>query len=305
MYHYYPIPGRYDAPLDLQYSIDSFNGRSTCLAEALLRKKNGGAVAVYGATQLSYTQNNDVFVMEMFQLIWPTSQFCAQFPGYTPTQHNSAATPIRKLGEILNASKLRLSQKFSGIMTTHNNQIYHLFGDPSMEIREAIPVSPNVRITILSEASSVLRQYKVDIPSSYRLVRVPNNGNEKVVWTEQFPYLLTGSDLDNYSYYITGNNIAPTPLTNFMSSTQSEEAMRIDEISDNGGMLKVGYTIPEGCGTVTLSIRRISDGSMMTVECNPNEDAVYIDMQGQSKGIYLIELNNNGTIIDTQKIMLK
>jgi hypothetical protein len=107
------------------------------LGERLLQRVGGGAVAIVGDTDISPTVQNDQLTVG-----WAD----AMFPDTVPTF--GSATPIKRLGEILNAGKAYMAaqagptQQLSGNVY-REHLIWHLLGDPSMEIRNAEPQSFN------------------------------------------------------------------------------------------------------------------------------------------------------------------
>lgn len=117
-----------------------FNGR-TCFAETFLRKSSGGCVAIYGATEASYSGYNDVLTGGMFDAIWPT-------PGLRivmPSQNSTGITPspTYRLGQILDQGLARMSEIYGANLNTvkYTKELFHCFGDPSMQIYTAMPTS--------------------------------------------------------------------------------------------------------------------------------------------------------------------
>jgi len=107
------------------------------LDERLLNRQGGGAVAVIGDTDVSPTVQNDQLTVG-----WAD----AMFPETVPTFGSN--TPIKRLGEILNAGKTYMAaqagptQQLTGnVMREH--LLWHLLGDPSMEMRSAEPQAFN------------------------------------------------------------------------------------------------------------------------------------------------------------------
>ena len=112
------------------------------LAEALIRGNNKGAVAVIGATRVSYSGYNDEFAKGLIDGIWPDFD-----PGYSGAP--AAAGP--RLGLVLNAGKMWMYDKYvltgggsygytvTPIKTTTEFEIFHLLGDPAMRIWTGAP----------------------------------------------------------------------------------------------------------------------------------------------------------------------
>jgi hypothetical protein len=98
--------------------------------ERLLHHANGGAVAAFGDTNISPTVQNDHLTVGFAD---------AMFPATVPTFGQS--TPLERVGEVLLAGKSYMASLSSA---TNNNVfiehlMWHLLGDPSMEIRNAEP----------------------------------------------------------------------------------------------------------------------------------------------------------------------
>jgi hypothetical protein len=105
--------------------------------ERLLHRQGGGAVAVIADTDVSPTVQNDQLTVG-----WAD----AMFPQTVPTFGSSQ--PITRMGEILNAGKAFMasqasaSQQLTG-QVFREHLLWHLLGDPSMEMRTATPSTFN------------------------------------------------------------------------------------------------------------------------------------------------------------------
>jgi len=101
--------------------------------EQLLQRVGGGAVAVLGDTEVSPTVQNDQLTVGYAD---------AMFPATVPTFGSSA--PLTRMGEILNAGKAYMAslaaanQQLTG-QVYREHLLWHLLGDPSMQIRAATP----------------------------------------------------------------------------------------------------------------------------------------------------------------------
>ena len=135
--------------LPVVISLNCLTGRyqesaiNNCLSEALLKKENGGAVAVYAATGISFSGYNDALAIGMFDAIWPNPGLRFVFPkdsllgSITPTP-----TPTYELGQILKVGMARMRETWGAVeigrrITTQ--RLFHLFGDPSMQIYTECP----------------------------------------------------------------------------------------------------------------------------------------------------------------------
>jgi hypothetical protein len=101
------------------------------LCEAFLRDDDAGAVGVMGATRISSSGWNDDLAKGFVDAIWPHFD-----PGQGPP------TPQLTMGEILNYGKLYMYNLGGGWPWDREQQqyeIFHYFGDPTMEFK--IPVT--------------------------------------------------------------------------------------------------------------------------------------------------------------------
>jgi hypothetical protein len=111
-----------------------FSGNPS-FSEQLLTRVGGGAVAAIADTDASPTVQNDQLTVG-----WADAMFPQTVPTFGSPQ------PLRRLGEILiagksfMASQAAASQQLTGnVLREH--LLWHLLGDPSMEIRSATPSS--------------------------------------------------------------------------------------------------------------------------------------------------------------------
>ncbi len=121
------------------YSINCLTGRfdynpSDCFAEDLLKMK-GGAPSLIAATEISGTWRNDSMIKALFDAMWPG--VIPSFPGTT------ASYPIKynRLGDILNYAKsyLLVAHGINSGVKSHF-EIYHVVGDPTLELWAEEPV---------------------------------------------------------------------------------------------------------------------------------------------------------------------
>lgn len=131
------------------YSINCLTGQfdltapTECFAEKILRMV-GGAPSLVAATRVSGTWRNHSLIKALFDAVW--AGVIATFPGAT------ASYPVRyrRLGDILNYAKSYLPVKHSGDNAGIKNhfEIYHVIGDPTLELWNAEPLSIGLRATI-------------------------------------------------------------------------------------------------------------------------------------------------------------
>ena len=134
--------------LPVVFSINCKTGRfdqiNDCFCEAFLKKENGGCVAIYGATNKSYSGYNDILTLGMFDAVWPSDYLRPSFADAHYLTGGITPTPTYEIGQILNQGKARLSEIYNMYTydvqyTTYTKEIFHCFGDPSMRIYTALP----------------------------------------------------------------------------------------------------------------------------------------------------------------------
>jgi hypothetical protein len=96
---------------------------SPSFVEAMIEKPDGGAVAGFGDTQVSPTWPNNHMAYGFFD---------AMFPDLIP--NFGSATFTHRLGDILLSGKNYMAAKNDGGAEYQEHYLYHLLGDPSMQL---------------------------------------------------------------------------------------------------------------------------------------------------------------------------
>ena len=135
--------------LPVVFSITCLTGRfqeGTCLAETFIRKRNGGAVAVYASTETSYSGYNDAMAIGMFDAIWPDPGVDSKLYNFLGmTTSPSRLRETTRLGEILDQGLRRMEETWgqswrgNSMSTQFAREIFHCFGDPGMRIYTDVP----------------------------------------------------------------------------------------------------------------------------------------------------------------------
>ena len=161
--------------LPVVFSINCETGsfqEDDCFAEVFLRKKGGGAVAVYAATEKSWPGYNDAMVIGMFDAIWPDPGVDSKLYNFLGmTTSPSRLRETTRLGEILDQGLRRMEEtwgqswKGNSISTQFTREIFHCFGDPGMRIYTDTPTGfkklsitcdvYKVRVDLGSEAGDI------------------------------------------------------------------------------------------------------------------------------------------------------
>jgi hypothetical protein len=161
--------------LPVVFSINCETGsfqEDDCFVEVFLRKKGGGAVAVYAATEKSWPGYNDAMVIGMFDAIWPDPGVDSKLYNFLGmTTSPSRLRETTRLGEILDQGLRRMEEtwgqswKGNSISTQFTREIFHCFGDPGMRIYTDTPTEfkklsitcdvYKVRVDLGSEAGDI------------------------------------------------------------------------------------------------------------------------------------------------------
>ena len=120
------------------FSMNCLTGRyneNTCFAEKFLRKEDGGCVAIFAATETSFSGYNDALTIGLFDAMWPSDGYFKSFPFGNDIVLSTS--PAYRLGDILDIAQQEISTIYSyagNNVIKHTNEIFHCFGDPTMEM---------------------------------------------------------------------------------------------------------------------------------------------------------------------------
>lgn len=143
--------------LPIVFSMNCLTGKfdENCFAETFLRKSNGGCVAIYAASQTSYSGYNDALTTGMFDAIWPTPGLAINIP---KKNGNFSVTPVPTytLGQILDQGMFRMAETYglNNGYVIYTKEIFHCFGDPSMKIYTDAPTA-FVNVSIKRNTNSI------------------------------------------------------------------------------------------------------------------------------------------------------
>ena len=101
-------------------------------AEAWQRNQNGGAAGIVAPTRISYGGYNDELDKGLIDAIWPGFLLYAPAPG-------PFSSPQYRMGQVLNYAKLYMATAGDESMRQITFEMFHYFGDPTMEIWTAQP----------------------------------------------------------------------------------------------------------------------------------------------------------------------
>lgn len=131
------------------FSLNCLTGgfqQPECFCETFLRNGNGGAVGVVGATTVSYSGYNDAFAIGMFDAMFPNpgvSTVWMSGETYKPRD----LEPIYNMGKVVDKGLLTMGKIYSNSSNrNYTKQIFHYFGDPSMELRTEVPACLDAKV---------------------------------------------------------------------------------------------------------------------------------------------------------------
>ncbi len=178
--------------LPVVFSVNCLTGRfdgyeSFC--EEFVRKTNGGAVAAFGATRVSYSGYNDFLCRGFYDAIWPD---------FDPLVGISSS--LYNLGAILNYGKYYMANTWGNPWgyERYTFELFHVFGDPEVSIWTENP--SNFSVTHPSE---------LYINSTSLTVHVENSSGNNVnnayvcLWKEDEIYVTNYTNsTGNVTFYL-------------------------------------------------------------------------------------------------------
>ena len=127
----------------------SFDGGRVCLAEEILAL-NGGAPSLIAATERSGAWRNDSMIKALYDAVWP-----GIIPTYPVT---TMRLPVKysRMGDILNYAKAYLLTAHGLNANTRKHfEIYHVVGDPTLQIWGSRPLALRLRTRLKAETMMV------------------------------------------------------------------------------------------------------------------------------------------------------
>lgn len=125
------------------FSITCLTGRyntiQKSLAELFLEK--GVCAGIIAATIESCSGYNEGFSFGMFNTIWPEPGLMVQFPNFdNSTYITLESTPVYEMGQIFDQGILAMKSTYGQQeYAKYTHEIFHYFGDPSMQIYTETP----------------------------------------------------------------------------------------------------------------------------------------------------------------------
>lgn len=239
--------------LPVVFSMNCLTGRysgNTCFAEKFLRKENGGCVAIFAASETSFSGYNDALTLGMFDAIWPYPGFVKSFP-HGSSILSLSTTPTYKLGDILDIGLLEISTIYtysSYSILKHTKEIFHCFGDPAMEIYTDIPTpfdtlsviksNQTISVSLTKEATITFYNLSSGLVESYKGLNVsyPYSSNLRICISahNKIPVIMDSNNL-----YIQNETIASS--VNYEADT-IKVGSNVTTLKTPGEVIVVGGT---------------------------------------------------------------
>lgn len=232
--------GKLPVVFSINCESGTFAGSSSrCFADSILVVNNGGAVAVFAATDDTNSVSNDVLAEAMFESIWP-------YPGLMQTcgiNIQPFTTPVYELGALLKQgiTTMLLVMSDPGSLSGNLQESYHCFGDPSMEIRTAVPQSFN-NVSIIRTTNHI----SVDLGSESARISFYNTSTGECLCYEGTSAEYNGTSAATIVCIYAHNRIpyVDNPVYYIQNATVS------GNITINSDVIKVGSnvttTMPQG-----------------------------------------------------------
>ncbi len=293
--------------LPVVFSITCLTGtyRFTSFAEELLKKSGGGAVGVIAASEVSYSGYNDVLAEGMFNAIWPEPGLEPVFPKSTPTGIENAS-PVYELGKILRKGMESVTAKYgTGGTALQTKLLFHVFGDPSMELRTDFKGYLPAGLKYYNEVS-----YQLDLTNTPWDVRVTvyntktgktshNTGKFCLISKSELPYCYIALRAHNYAPRI----ITPT-IAGQLAAGIAEPA-RIVSCSSMGGNTEIELETAESDRDINVTVTNVFGNHVASTSVDTGDADNKVRFESLPAGIYVVTLSIDGTVVDSKRLVVK
>ena len=174
---------------------DSNAGNYESIGEVGLRVENKGFVATIASSRVSYSGYNDEFCCGLYDAMWPDFD-----PDYPNTgSSNPIASPVYKIAQVMNYGKFWMYDKYivpggcppypwtpSETYSRTTFEMFHVHGDPTMDVWTWIPTTLDVTYSIQSDYIEITVQNNDGDPIEGALVCIyqQNGVYEKGITTD-------------------------------------------------------------------------------------------------------------------------
>ena len=277
------------------------NSATECFAEKILKHPNGGSVAVIASSHLSYSNINDDMCYGFFDAMWPDPGLITN----EQTMKHKQNPQTYRLGEILERGKSHIKtiyMRYEELKMTLDR--FHIFGDPSMMIRNEVPMSYNS-----SEYTSEMDgRYIVFDEPVYIAVKDSITGKSTISYGKRFSNFRTTLKKEYVCIY--GPNRIPYQYEHGFSfpGQNNESRMSLDVNNNNyTNKLNVMYMLPETSESALLQINNILTGRQVdTCSLSSSDDYVELDTSSYDAGYYVVSIHaDDGQTVQSRFAVVK
>lgn len=305
--------GYFGLPVVFSIACDTGHYDDHCFAERLMSYADGGAVAVIASSAKSLSGYNDVLACGIIDAMYPD-------PGLEPVfkeakgTYTSQRSAVYSLGEVLQRAIARVVEKYPDTASDSTDirgwialtkKVFHIFGDPSMEIRTERPKLLNV----INESDPLGTRMELNLskcPAGTRVTaydsitgKVSRNFSTRFLYTTDHP--------DKVAVMIHAHNYQPiiTTASHFMRKlvTSSEEAS-ITAITGIGSHKELSYEIPEGCTEAMIIMTDVTGLTVNEIRLDPKESYGKVYLPAGSGSVYGVSLVVDGQVADSKRTIL-
>lgn len=288
--------GRYNfTPAEIKSAGSFYDtpGYNRCFATEMLKKKNGGCIAIFASADALAI---DVARNELLEF---AAYNC---PTYFLNYSSSPLIPPLRLGELIYRRK-------SQWLVTSSYSSIHLFGDASMRMYSELPeVINNVSASITSNGGVSL----LNITSG--------NGSEYILWNTEtndvikfqneiksYPIPTFDFNPNDYKVCITGKNKLPyiTKLSDIIGSSSYNGS--ITQVIKRMNTLYVYHNVSQSNNTMLIKSIDVyvydNQGNFIGVQKASNDKYVSIPIGNRPTSTYVVILKVNGNTVDTKQVI--
>lgn len=292
--------------LPIVFSITCHTGKfdEDCFAERLLKLPDAGASAVIAASQMSISDYNDAFAEGMIDAIWPSPGLTNVIDNNFTGDVSATPTPTYRLGQIMHQGLFRMKEQCvsSSSWIRYQYEIYHLFGDPSMYFFTQTPVGfSNVNIERTSG------EVTASVDDNNATISFYDQTNGRFRRTQGNYASFSTTMPEKTIVCISGHNRLPY-LDGISTSADDDSPLSpsiLNYSSEGNGTASIKVFAGETSGNVEISVCDMNGLQYRNVAVDGRMSIQDIDIElPQVRGVYVICLKRNGTVVDTKKIIL-